>query len=427
MVLAPLVAAPLVCSFASSFAGYTHHIWNQSIEVFCGLEALALVWIAYARLKSGRDAAGVVVRFGLFMAILLFISETRTPAWDYQRYLEAARAVCRGENPYANNPYYLYTPFLAQLLCYSSSLLNKLGIAELSAWHLTTYAYRASQFYLVIYIHRVLREMLNLWGWDELKGEIAVAALFLLSAPLFRTIIMMQTNLAVLALVLFAIRLVMGERDAAAGAVLAVGAILKLYPLILVIPFVVLKRYRVIGWWIAFGLLFGGLLFACAPYAWRGYLNNPVPASELFPFFRNSGIASIIATHLKAFGAEPNYKLLSVVALILELIFAVPIFGGLARRKFAEADARAVWGLYAVTLAVGIVLSPLIWEHHFVLAYPLAVWTLGELGINARTLLPLALIFPVPVFDLAFFSLHRLAGLVWIIVLAYRRLTSRKA
>jgi len=423
--LVPFFVAPFLCTFAGSLANFTYHVWNQNIEIFCGLEALALVWIAYARLKAGRDAAGVVVRFGAFMVFLLFISETRTPAWDYQRYLEAARSLCRGENPYADNPYYLYTPFLAQLFCYGSSLLKKLGASDFAAWHSMTYLYRASQFYLAVYIYHELVRLLGLWERGRLKSELVIAALFVLSVPFFRTIVMMQTNLIILALALLAIRFIDLRRDALCGLALALGTLLKLYPLILVIPFLMLKRYRVIIWWAVFGAVLGGVLFAVAPFAWWGYLKNPVPASELFSLFRNNAIAASIATHIKAFGAQPNYRLLSVVALILKVLLAVPVFVGLARVNFAKADFKAIWGLYAVTLAVGIVLSPIIWEHHFILAFPLAVWVIGELGMSARTLLPLALIFPIPAFDLAFLSLHRLIGLIWLIVLAYKRLRAR--
>jgi hypothetical protein len=69
-------------------------------------------------------------------------------------------------------------------------------------------------------------------------------------------------------------------------------------------------------------------------------------------------------------------------------------------------------GVDAVTLAL--LISPLVWEHHFVLALPLAIFAAATAGRQRplRVAAATAAMLAVPTFDLYPFSYCRIAGLV---------------
>jgi hypothetical protein len=64
-----------------------------------------------------------------------------------------------------------------------------------------------------------------------------------------------------------------------------------------------------------------------------------------------------------------------------------------------------------------LLLSPLVWEHHYVIAVPMAIWAIALYGASMPWQIGTAvlLIFVPPTFDVFPFSYHRLAGLLLLV------------
>jgi hypothetical protein len=71
-------------------------------------------------------------------------------------------------------------------------------------------------------------------------------------------------------------------------------------------------------------------------------------------------------------------------------------------------------------LALSLLISPLVWEHHFVLAMPIMVWVAARQGTKSPWPIFLAgfVIFAVPVFDIYPLSYHRILGLLMLVLFA---------
>jgi hypothetical protein len=83
----------------------------------------------------------------------------------------------------------------------------------------------------------------------------------------------------------------------------------------------------------------------------------------------------------------------------------------------------AYLGNAADALAFALLLSPSVWEHHYVLALPFAIWVVAT-GWSSR---PLAIAFGIflmlamPSFDVFPVGYHRLAGMLWLLLLTPSR------
>jgi hypothetical protein len=96
----------------------------------------------------------------------------------------------------------------------------------------------------------------------------------------------------------------------------------------------------------------------------------------------------------------------------------------------APLEARAFAAHGADALAFSLLVSPSVWEHHYVLALPLALWAVALRGRErpAQVALGVFLMLGMPTFDLFPLSLHRLAGMLWLLALTpARRLDSPAA
>jgi hypothetical protein len=69
-------------------------------------------------------------------------------------------------------------------------------------------------------------------------------------------------------------------------------------------------------------------------------------------------------------------------------------------------------------IALGLLISPVVWEHHYLLALPVLIWALANQETVAqlrRVGVSAFLIFVIPTFDIFPFSYHRLAGLLLLV------------
>jgi hypothetical protein len=257
------------------------------------------------------------------------------------------------------------------------------------------------------------------------SAAIIVAITFIFNIPLLRTIRHQQANLWILALVVSAI-LAVSRRPFAAGIATGLAAHMKLYPLVFLPYFVAMRKFRTMIWsLVAITLLF--ILQGMATgnlRAWEEFIGF-FPSFRPGTAFRDNSVHSLLfntvqlVNGLAGFSTDAIDRLMSVLVWIVRV--GVVVWFGIRyvrrERSYAIGDDREserITSHLVDALACILLLSPMVWEHHYVLAIPFIFYTLALYGRENPwgVGLGVLLICCIPVFDLFPLSYHRLAGLL---------------
>ncbi|MCB0124116.1 MAG: DUF2029 domain-containing protein [Caldilineaceae bacterium] len=395
---------------------------------------------------------GVLVAFH----VVALMRQHDARSWDYRCYEEAAQAIVHGTNPYGQC--YIYVPTPAQALAAIEQITawitrDKVGgfvsataIQSIDGgmWDLVFYVYEATQLLLVILAFALCYRLARVLGVKQLYATGLVVILFLLNNPLLATLKHNQVNLWVLDLILLAI-LAIHRHPAWSGICVALGAHIKLYPLALLLPWALKRQWR--------GLFSAGAGMAAIFLLqtnggrdltlWQQFL----AFADAFPrgtFFRDNSLHSLVYNtlgHVRwLFGdgfAVNEVYVSRVVLIVMGFLGLLYLWRFVQREQLAmitpdrstgspllriglqrgnRSTARnAVMGHVMDALALALIASPVVWEHHYLLAMPIVIWGVAQ-SRNERQLWRIALsaflIFVLPTFDVYPFSYHRLAGLL---------------
>jgi hypothetical protein len=355
------------------------------------------------------------------------IAEHPSPSWDYQCYERAARAIDAGRSPYDTpGNCYLYPPPLAVALARVEGALGA-GLratrgeatAE-SAWPLTLYVFQAARTIWAGCAFVVLYRIARAAGADSLPSALVVATLMIVDVPLYHDTVNNQVNLLVLALAAGAAALV-DSAAPLAGLALAVGVVLKLYPALLIPSWLITHR-RAAAWTIAWIAALGALV---RPWIWWVDFLNVWRTPLSYGALRDNSVRSVMANAARMLRLAPETAVPMWIGIVwLALVAAAFVFGGvrMLRRRRGSAPGGANAGVLAYAdmadaLAIGLLVSPLAWEHHFVLALPAAVLALvtADPPARVRVWAGAFLVFAVPVADVVFLGASRLVGLCMIL------------
>ena len=165
------------------------------------------------------------------------------------------------------------------------------------------------------------------------------------------------------------------QRGVRAAAWLAVGIAIKLLPALLLVFLLVRRQYRIMLWTILFATLCGLLPFVVAGRQtigfYQGYLDSFVLPSM-------AAVRTNTPTHFSLPGAL-GCLLPSAPGSWLKLVGGLGTAAALAAIEWAahraKSAGRDVWPFCAYLVGC-LLLSPVVENHHFVLAVP-AVWLLG--------------------------------------------------
>jgi hypothetical protein len=206
----------------------------------------------------------------------------------------------------------------------------------------------------------------------------------------------------------------------------------KLYPLIVAFPMALRRRWRALLWsagWLAL------IALALADFGrdftlWRQFLEF---ARQDFPgeiALRNTSPHAIAHNATRLLGGVP--RAVTPMAVVAAAGFAAWYLARAVSRERAlraartagsalESRAFAVHG--ADALAFSLLVSPSVWEHHYVLAIPLALHAVALRRRERPGLVALGifLMLGMPTFDLFPLSLHRLAGMLLLLALTPSR------
>lgn len=440
----PLVLQALPFAWVRSTYGGQYQIF----ELFglCGFLFVAYNGAVDARRLRGRGAIELVPVL-LFAAValhwLFIISEYSWKAADFESYEVGAKALLAGASPYPGR--YIYPPLLAQLLGWTVVAVSRLGaslgtaVSAESAWSLVFYFYQCAQYFAILLAYRLSQRFARRLGFSVLAASGLVATLFVLDNPLLRTVRHNQVNVFVLITVLGGI-LWLERRPWASGLLVAAGGHLKLLPFALALPWVLTRKWRAVvavavG---TIGIAALELLAGLPQDVWTAFLDY-LPNAERGLALRNNSLHSLLANVISAAGMVSPAETVEataarlrdaaapavlVVTLLVLAWFGVRIRSHLRERRSRltslSADAYLSGALAMEMVGVMLLLSPSVWEHHFVLAIPLTLWVTALRGKDRPLAVFVAavLVFCVPTFDLFPLSYHRMTGLVMLLLLA---------
>lgn len=279
--------------------------------------------------------AGIVVRI---ISLLLLIQYP--PGYDARSYIAAAQAIAGGVDPYSLQApveefsKYLYPPFLALLFL----PLAKLPMLTVS--------------YLAI-ILSLLSAFLLVWALRPWVGwKLALVAVFAF-APTWHTIYLGQINLLIAALVALACQLFFQRRELAAGAALALGALVKITPVLLLGVWLRERAWRgVAGFALTCLAAFGISLLFVRPELW---LTGSLAAlRQSLSYWELVSWTGIVGTMLGR-NAGPAVALITL------------LFAGLTLARAAVVPSPFAMG---ACILLPLLVARITWDHHMVMALP---------------------------------------------------------
>lgn len=322
--------------------------------------------------------------------------------WDFQVYYTAYLKAANGRNPY--EPFHIGQGFLNHPFVLTFvGLFSGHGNAQLAAalWFVASLVAWAAALYLTI--RYILRRRLRLFPF----------ILLLSSAPVVETFYMGQINaFAVLCLSLCFLYAQKGKA-ALAGFTLALAAVFKSSPLLLLFYFLAVRKGRVVVMALLFLLGLGG-----------------ITAVQFSPhlFSQFGRVLLRLVTEVEA--GRYNYSLLSLAqhAPVVAgweqadryLLWGHKIIvGGTLATLLAVSHSRATFQksdrcrLFALFLCLMVIFSPLLWYHHFVfLLLPLAMLLYHPSAVYATMGLAIIFLFQADRLFTGFFNATLLAQLL---------------
>jgi hypothetical protein len=382
-------------------------------------------WIEVRRYspETTRDWLAVLLPVLVAFQALFTVSEFTFRSYDYNMYQAAADALLRGGNPYADA--YLYPPVLAQIMGIGYRTIVLFAAPDVSSspqmiWNLVFYFYRCLQFFAVIAAYWLCYRFSYELGMSRTTSFVVVTVLFAVNSPIVRTLRHGQINLLLLVCVLSAI-LLLQRRPVLGGLLLSFGGLIKLYPFFLGLPCLMARKWRALA-----GMALCVVLLLAAQLSigqgltvWRQFVLS-VPNFHERYVFRDNSIRGLVVNTARV-ARVPSAGFINGLMLVLTVFIGL-LFVMRSWRRINQTPSPAPDSLEARTLshtlaadALGfmILLSPLVWEHHFVLLLPLSIWALSIHKRQHFSLIVLAnvLIYLIPTFDVFPLSYHRLAGL----------------
>jgi hypothetical protein len=434
------VAAPLFLAAARpGFVGMSYGSSFLPFELLglTGGAVLLAIAVLEARRRSPhgpREWIAFAVPFLLGLHFLTLTSEYAQRRFDYDCYEYAGRAILAGESPYRAGLIYLYPPLTAKTLAAAHTAVSAAsesfgGSTDRDlAWDRVFYLYQCAQLLLVLSAYLLCLRFARMSGLlDAWWLPLLVGALMLFDNAVFRTLRHGQVNLWLLDLSLAGL-LFARAQPAAAGLALALAGHIKLYPLAALLPLSLASRWKAAAFGLAsfvvvVQLTSGGGLWA----EYVELLRQDFPGEIAF---RNNSLHSVFynadVRWLSGHGSGPFVRFgVGGGVTLFGLWYLVRL---IQRERIRRADddaneARHFAGHAADALAFPLLVSPSVWEHHYVMALPLVIYAVARRGAERPGWIALCgfAVLAMPTFDLFPLGYHRLAGMLGLLVLTAPR------
>ena len=457
-----LALIPIAVRETGGFLIQTTYGWERSLfEIFTAFASMAVIGVAYffgrkRAIPDDEDRAPVAVWVIVALYHLLLIHEYSFRTWDYDCYQNAAQAIQRHRNPYGAG--YLYPPLWALLLeqAYQFVAAGLSGLIavlppktgtetildpnriDVTVWNLVFYFFRVSQFLAVSIAYWLFLQIGRNLRLTSSFSSLLAGLLLIVNNPLLRTLHHNQINVWVLDLFLIGTCLLV-RFPATSGLFFAMGGVLKVYPLAVLAPLAVARRWRAVC---GIGLSLVTLLILQTKLGsdwtlWREYLTYASSYSASTGY-RASGIQGFVenalnlmfygrcgvripeswAIHAGHLAVAAATVAVGVRALRRERAAPSPS-GRETDSQLAVLNTARYYGHAFDAMAWMLIVSPLVWAHHFVMALPLLFLAVAARGDDCpwRVCGAGILIFALPTIEIFPLAYHRLAGLLWLLAL----------
>jgi alpha-1,2-mannosyltransferase len=328
----------------------------------------------------------------LFSAAFLFQTAEYLYVWDTDSpsYYAAARALARGVNPYDPRTFqetadetfgsslivlpYLYPPLLAQIFRPLAGLTPSAYFAALQAlnWVLT---------FLALYL---TARLLDLRGRRNILPVLLLFALLPGNRPLLANVFNGQINLLVLDAVLAFLLFGRTNKPWPAGFFLSLAILLKVYPALFVLPLLLGRRWKHLAAAAATGAaLVVSSFLVSGLWPWREFISfswkttvRPPDSAYLFGFENAIGNVSLkgFVHHLFEALGLPRSAVVLAWGVVLGVLVAAVIL--LVRKKRWSSD---LGFQSSVLFLLTVLLAPISWSHHYVVALVPAVYLFGRI------------------------------------------------
>lgn len=338
----------------------------------------------------------------------VLVATYRSPDWDYQCFVNAAVLLEEGKSPYSfeMGTRYIYPPPAAYVFL--------LARAVLPSDQAVFAVYQGVQLMLLAAAFLLTEKLARRLGISERHAPAAAAAVLVINFPLLYTLRHHNTNLVLLDGVLAAM---LFPRSALAGLALAAATLLKLYPMLLLVPLWAFGYRRIALWWavgMALSLLPGGMRGD-----WPAFLDL-LPNMPRGEAVLDNSVGSLLDRGARALDLQPATAVISAAAAAIGLAGLALVSVRLIRARTAANVAPAFLRSCAEWTAAALLLSPIAWPEHFVLTVPLILVFLAEQPIRLAAAAGIVMVLALPRTPHYPRSHHFLAGLVVLLALAPR-------
>ena len=411
--------------------------------VFC-----VIVYFAYGDFKPHpRLTLRSLLLIGLpFLVSLFFLSltvELSERSWDYTQYETAFKAVAVDDNPYRSTRY-LYPPTFANAMVsvnqVGESLFSK-GFFEgksLNSWLFVFYIHQSALLFFLLFAYYLSLKFADRLKLHALRGMLLVSALFLFNVPILRTLSYNQVNFYVLVSILVSM-LALSSQPLVSGVSVALGGLIKLYPFAFTGPLLLTRKWKAL-----FGVAVGALVVIALDTnlfrdltLWKQFVlfYTSFPVERESSWFRNSSPLSFIRNTLDFIGAPETWvtPVFMIAFLVIAVWYVVRFFQRekmflVVNQPAEESEAFRQFGHLVDFSVLSLLVAPSAWEHHYVIAIPLAVWLFAMRGRDVPWVVAviLLILFALPVFNMYPFSYVRMAALIGALILVSPQKVAQK-
>jgi hypothetical protein len=326
---------------------------------------------------TGRLLVGAVVLLGVFLCLNQFaeMENVVSQTTDFGTIHTGSRALWTGDDPYAaTSNGYFYPPLLAFLF----GLVSWLPPAGASLLFFTL------KFVMVVWTLAACDRLVEGFRFSGGRRALFLFGLIFVAARFWVTDLQFgNTNVPIMFLVVGAVFWDRADRPWAAGLALAVAASVKILPVVLCLHFLMLGRWRTLGWFAG-----GMLVLNLIPFvflqghwwqAWEVYFNAGV-AGKLSQRLAQPDNQSLWGFINRLFPAQPLPTLRMVWFGAAALLGA---FAGWVSWRSRPAGSRAAVTAAAMYPLLGLMVSPGSWVVHYTaVLLPMAI--LWEAALAGR-------------------------------------------
>jgi hypothetical protein len=444
---------------ASVRPGFSESFLHYKVSLTLGVIAL-FAWEIKQRHDSQAPAIGLLGGALVVLVTYAVTSRFLAPSFDLKAYVRASDSIAHGTNPYVKQKGgYLYPPLLAESVYLLRAELENAGKSvetpakehpkkaaipakgdpKKAATAAKGHAQKAAKeqpakkkkadkqpsvfFSLWCGLQLIAAALVYASGY-KLARRLGAGAVHATALPLalllgnhayWKTLENGQVNLILTAVFLVAM-LCAAEHPFVSGLAIAIGTHLKVYPGFLLGAWTLSGRWRVTAYaLLCFGVIFGLQLAFFDPSIWKQYLHFASQAPQqvrggslatvsIISFTFGNGKAVVFAGKSWSLAAYVTAAAYAGILLIMgERFLRRESIWRKRRRELGDSLAAAtedkfrIMGHATDAVVLPLLISPIVWNHHYVVLVPVLIWSTLLLGSDRlQVWLPVAaVLFPV--------------------------------